>query len=287
MFNNNNLKRSVGQMERHAFDNFDSFDSFDPEMFDPEMYDPSSATDSNFYDDEEGYDLSDGYAKTTNRMVKKRRMQNSPLAQVDIIITSNTGATATSVELFNYLRSNTMITNLNLNTTAFQPQTLDKTINRASANGAILHDNQMIYWKSDGSLVYSGTSAATGTTLGTNTVTISCPQVPFRVLHEATRNNALYIEKFRLSVGSTSQTGQFDNPITYFKNTFLGGTKSNQIAPRSEFKPNQFQSTIIDVPAKITIDAETGLSLLVNAQATLTMTTFFKFVRGNETGFNF
>ena len=274
-------------MERHAFDNFDSFDSFDPEMFDPEMYDPSNATDSNFYDEEEGYDLSDGYAKTTNKMLKKRRMQNSPLAQVDIIITSNTGATATTVELFNYLRSNTMITNAVYNATTFQPQTLDKTVGRTAANSSILHDNQMIYWKSDGSLVYSGTSAATGTTLGTNTVIISCPQVPFRVLHESTRNNALYIEKFRMSVGSTTQTGQFDNPITYFKNTFLGGTKSNQIAPRSEFKPNQFQSTIIDVPAKITIDAETGLSLLVNAQATLTMTTFFRFVRGNETGFNY
>jgi len=284
MFNdNNNLKRSVGQMERHAFDNFDSFD---PEMYDPEMYDASSATDPNFYDDEnDNYTLADGYTQM-NKMTKKRRMANSPLAQVDIIITSNTGASATTVELFNYLRSNTIIRNTVYNATTFEPQTLDKTVNFASANSSILSDAQMIYWRSDGSLVYNKT-AGSGTSLGTATVVISCPQVPFRVLHEATRNNALYIEKFRLSVGATAQTGQFDNTITYFKNTFLGGTKSNQIAPRSEFKPNQFQSTIIDVPAKITVDAETGLSLLINAQATLTMTTFFRFIRGNETGFNF
>jgi len=284
MFNdNNNLKRSVGQMERHAFDNFDSFD---PEMYDPEMYDASSAVDPNFYDEEnDNYTLADGYTQMNKMAMKKRKFANSPLAQLDIVITNNQTA-AITVELFNFLRSNTMIRNLNYNTTVYEPQTLDKSVNRAAANSSIISDAQMIYWRSDGSLVYNAASSATLTTLATNTTVISCPQVPFRVLHEATRNNALYIEKFRLSVGS-SYTSQFDNPITYFKNTFLGGTKSNQLAPRSEFKPNQFQSNIIDLPAKITIDAETGLSIPIVSQATLTMTTFFKFVRGNETGFNF
>ena len=46
--NNNNLKRSVGSLERFAFDNFDSFD--------PEMYDAAGAEDPGYYDDEETYD---------------------------------------------------------------------------------------------------------------------------------------------------------------------------------------------------------------------------------------
>ena len=136
----------------------------------------------------------------------------------------------------------------------------------------------MIYWDKLGNLIYNTTTGAAAA-MGTAFCKISCPQVPFRVLHEATRNNLLYIEKARLSVKSAAQ---IDQPFNLFKNTFMGGTKSNQIAPRSEFKPNQFQSLIVDVPFKTSIDAETGMSYTLISQEKVTISLFFRFIRGNE-----
>lgn len=273
---NQNLKRGVSRMERFAFDNFDTFD---PEMFDPEMYDASGATDANFYDDEDGYDLPDGYGQPRRRASRKQIM-NSPLAQLDIVIDNSAISAATTVELFNVLRSNTLIQNTTYNTTLFKPQTFDNTTLRSTpASGQLLEDAQMIYWDKLGNLVYNTTTGASNTTMGAAICKISCPQVPFRVLHEATRNNLLWIEKIRFSVKTAAQ---IDQPLNIFKNTFLGGTKSNQIAPRSEFKPNQFQSLIVDVPVKTAIDAETGISYTLVSQEKVTLSCFFRFIRGNE-----
>lgn len=275
--NNNNLKRSVGDLERFAFDNFDSFD--------PEMYDAGSAETPGYYDDEETfdpemYDLPNGY---NGKQSKRSRIKNAPLGQLDIVIDNTNIAAVTTVELFNVLRSNTLIRNTTYNTTTFEPQTLDKTKNRAAANADYMSDAQMIYWRSDGSLVYNTTVGTAGSpgSMGTAACIISCPQVPFRVLHEATRQNLLWIEKIRLVVPSATLT-QIDQPFTVFKNTFLGGRKENQIAPRSEFKPNQFQSNIVDVPFKTAIDAETGISYALVSQSKVTLSMFFRFIRGNE-----
>lgn len=282
----NDLKQYVRNMEAHAFDNFD------PETYDPTLdsYDPSSATDSSYYDDEDGYDLPNGYSQ---RSPSRRKLVNSPLAQLDITIdnTTNTSLDVT-IELFNYLRSNTMIANANYNTSIYQPQTYNKMNGLIPASAltgfsgttpSILGPtasykvasalDQMIYWDDTGSLIYAVNQGLTAYTK------ISCPQVPFRTLHEATRNNLLYIEKVRLAVKSDAQ---IDQAITIFKNTFLGGTKSNQIAPRSEFKPNQYQQKIVDVPFKTAIDAETGMYFKVKAQELMTMSLFFRFARGNE-----
>lgn len=282
--------QSLKRMENHAFDNFDTFD---PENFDPTLdsYDPSSATDSSYYDDEEGYDLPENYANP--RAMGKRRIQQQPLAQLDIVIDNSTNtSTDVTIELFNYLRSNTLIRNTTYNATTYEPMTLDKTTGYLGVNSltgfsgttpAIQGPSAIyqvpltllnrIYWDSDGSLMYANTQALS------TYLKVSCPQVPFRTLFEATRNNLLYIEKFRLSCKSSAQ---IDQPFNIFKNTFLGGTKSNQIAPRSEFKPNQYQALIVDVPMKVSIDAETGVSYKVKAQELMTISMFFRFARGNE-----
>jgi hypothetical protein len=273
---NQNLKRGVSRMERFAFDNFDTFD---PEMFDPEMYDPSSATDSSYYDDEDGYDLPDGYNNNKPRMVKRNRIKSAPLAQLDIVIDNSAISASTTVELFNVLRSNTLIQNTTYNSTLFAPNTFDNLFLRATpASGQALSDAQLIYWDKLGNLVYN-TTVGSAAAFGTALCKISCPQVPFRVLHEATRSNLLWIEKIRFSVKTAAQ---IDQPLNIFKNTFLGGTKSNQIAPRSEFKPNQFQSLIVDVPVKSAIDAETGMSYTLLSQEKVTLSCFFRFIRGNE-----
>lgn len=274
---NNPLKR----MENHAFDNFDTFD---PENFDPTLdsYDPSSATDSSFYDDEDGYDLPDGY--NNKRAPSRRRMASMPLAQLDITLDNSANtSTAVTFELFNYLRSNTTIQNTTYNATTYQPSTFDNLLLRNTpATGQALSDAYLIYWDKNGNLVYNitaGTGANMNTANASGWSRISCPQVPYRVLHEATRNNLLYIEKVRLSVKTAAQ---IDQPINIFKNTFMGGTKSNQIAPRSEFKPNQYQQLIVDVPMKVGIDAETGISYKLIGQEVVTMSLFFRFARGNE-----
>jgi hypothetical protein len=275
----NNLFNSVKRMENHAFDNFDTFD---PDMFDPTLdsYDPSGATDSSYYDEDmEGYDLADEYGKPMKRLASKRMIKQQPLAQLDVVIDNSAISNTTTVELFNVLRSNTLIQNTTYNTTSFAPNTFDNLFLRNTpATGQALSDAQLIYWDKLGNLIYNTTTGAAAA-MGTAFCKISCPQVPFRVLHEATRNNLLYIEKVRLSVKTAAQ---IDQPFNLFKNTFMGGTKSNQIAPRSEFKPNQFQSLIVDVPFKTSIDAETGLSYTLISQEKVTISIFFRFIRGNE-----
>lgn len=276
----NNLQNSVRRMENHAFDNFDTFD---PDMFDPTLdsYDPSASMDSSSYDEDmEGYDLPNNYSSNT-RMTSKRQIKSQPLAQLDIVIDNSAINGTTTIELFNVLRSNTLIQNTTYNTTSFAPNTFDNLFLRTGTPAAsnALSDAQLIYWDKLGNLIYN-TTAGSGATFGTTFCKISCPQVPFRVLHEATRNNLMYIEKARLSVKTAAQ---IDQPFNIFKNTFLGGTKSNQIAPRSEFKPNQYQSLIVDVPFKTAIDAETGLSYTLISQEKVTISIFFRFIRGNET----
>lgn len=277
---NSNLKRGVSKMERFAFD---SFDTFDPEMYDPSGAAESAYFDPEMYDDEDGYDLPDSYGQLMRKQTTKSRIRQQPLAQIDIVLDNSamTSGSVTTIELFNYLRSNTIINNSSYSSTAgvFRASTFDNLQLRTTpAALQILSDDLLIYWNKDGDLVYSKTQG-TGANVGTTICKISCPQVPFRVLHESTRNNLLWIEKIRMSVTTDAQ---IDNPINIFKNTFLGGTKSNQIAPRSEFKPNQFQSKIVDVNIKTAIDAETGMSYKLNSQEKVTMSLFFRFIRGNE-----
>lgn len=274
----NNIFNSVKRMENHAFDNFDTFD---PDMFDPTLdsYDPSGATETSYYDEDmEGYDLADNYS-SNRRVASKRQIKSQPLAQLDIVIDNSAISASTTIELFNVLRSNTLIQNTTYNTTSYAPNTFDNMFLRNTpATGQALSDAQLIYWDKLGNLIYNTTTGAAAA-MGTAFCKISCPQVPFRVLHEATRNNLLYIEKARFSVKTAPQ---IDQPVNIFKNTFLGGTKSNQIAPRSEFKPNQYQQLIVDVPFKTSIDAETGMSYTLVSQEKVTISLFFRFIRGNE-----
>jgi hypothetical protein len=258
---------AIGRMERESFDNFD------PEImnFDPETV---------MGYDLEGYDLEDNYDDEDEFNGKRRSSKRtlSALSQIDIVINNSAISASTTIELFNYLRSNTIIRNTTYNGTTFEPQTFDKSFLRATpASGQLLSDAHLIYWRSDGTLVYSNASG-TGATPNTSICTISCTQVPYRVVHEATRNNLLYIEKMRISYKTAPQ---IDQSFNYFKNSFVGGITQNNIAPRSEFKPNQFQTLIVDVPMKIRIDAERGLSYTMISQEVVTLTMFFRFERGN------
>lgn len=260
----------LSRMEQEAFDNFDG----DMLTFDPETV--MGYDDEDGYDVDDSYDLADGYSKPK---AARRQKAMSALSQVDIVLDNTAISATTTIELFNYLRSNTTIRNTSYNASTFEPYVYDKTFLRATpASGQLLSDAQLIYWRSDGSLVYNTTTGAAAVA-GAVACIISCTQVPYRVIHEATRNNALYISKFRLSVKTAPQ---IDQSFNYFKNSFIGGVTINNIAPRSEFKPNQFQSLIVDVPMNIVIDAERGLSYTLVSQEKVTITMFFKFKRGNE-----
>lgn len=273
MFGAAGMSRGVRQMENHAFNTFDPSESYDP---DEAMYDPENSYD----EDSDNYDLPDNYT-ASRRGVFTRKRASSPTAQLDIVIDNSAINATTTVELFNYLRSNTMIRNATYNTTTFEPPVFDKLVNRAAANASIMSDAQMIYWKSDGSLIYS-TTTGVGTALGTAICSISCPQVPYRTLFEASRNNLLFLTKIRMSVKTSAQ---IDQPINLFKNSFLGGTQSNQIAPRAGFSPTQQQSLIVDIPMNVNIDAETGMSYTLVAQEKVTLSCFFQYTRGNASAF--
>lgn len=226
-------------MENFAFDNFDGFDAdtFDPDMFDPEMFD--------------GMDGQGG----------KPRFSLRGVAQVDILIDNTQQASAQNVELFNYLRSFTMVRNTTLDATKM-PFTLEA-ISAVVTNANF--PNQSIYWDQSGNLIMRGAS-------GSVFCKVSCGQIPYRSLHEAASRSSWLISKMRLSV---SNDAQIDQSITHFANTMFGGVKENSISPRAFFRPEQMQSKIIDIPnLRLQIDQEKGLRVTVLANQSLNISLF-------------
>lgn len=231
------------KMEKFNFDNFDG-DDFDPDTFDPDFFDEDS------FDSEE-----DEYQG------KRKKFSLRGIAQVDITIDNSQQASAQQVELFNYLRSFAFIRNTTLDATKI-PFTLDG-ISAVATNANF--PNQTIFFNQSGDLILRGASS-------TSFCKVSCGQLPYRSLFEASSRSSFLLSKMRLSV---SNNAQIDQSIVHFKNTMFGGIQENSISPRSFFSPTQQQSLIIDIPnLKLILDQERGLRVNVLANQSLNISLF-------------
>ena len=111
-----------------------------------------------------------------------------------------------------------------------------------------------------GALVLTGAGAALA-------LKVSCPQLSYRSLLKYSQTRSFTIDAVRMTVQTPAQ---IDNAIVHFQNTVLGGKTENQITPRTSFRPDQFQNSIIDIPMNFEISGEKGLIYTLNANETVT-----------------
>lgn len=181
---------------------------------------------------------------------KKRSLRP---ASFDLTFTNVTNE-AITIELFNYLKSFTHTRRLDIITSA---TVLNHPLN--SFEGLALNRAGCVGFNEAGDLQLTGAAAAVA-------VTVKCGQFPYKGVFESSALRSFRIKAVRMT---TTTDGQIDNPITHFVQTFLGAKAENQISPRTSFKPDQFQSKIIDIPMDFLIDRERGLTYTINANETV------------------
>lgn len=91
--------------------------------------------------------------------------------------------------------------------------------------------------------------------------TISCSTTPYRGFFESASMIPFMVNFIRMTFKTDAQ---YDNQVTWFQRTFAGKITSNNIAPRSFFKPNQFQPLTVDVTIGFPVGIDSGLSVAVN-----------------------
>lgn len=209
------------------------------------------------YDDGSGYDDSDNV--TGKKRPAKRGlviaggggsnwMPSNGYFTINIV---NSIVGAQTIELFNSLRSFASVTNSVL--TAYNPFTFT---NRDVANA-----NSTVVYAPNGDLVVTG---AAGTAL-----TISCPDIPYRVLVETLKFYRISVKS--LKIGFTN-TPQLSNVLTFTEQTFLGRNNQNSLMPKAFFNDNQFQSKQVTITNGFIIDGERGINFLVNNGETMDLT---------------
>ncbi len=212
-----------------------NYDNYDPDY---DMYDP----------DYDGYDEG---AKIPTMEVAKRE------ASFDLVMTNNSAATQ-GIELFNYINSFTKKRRTDLDgVTApylYIPANSIEGMALQSAGG-----DGTVGFNQNGDLVIHGTVAApvapADTTLAAS-VSVHCNQTPYQGLFESSNNVPFRITRIRATFLTDAQ---IDKEIVYFRKSFLGGSSRNSINPRTYFRPEQYQSKIVDIPANLNIDGESGI----------------------------
>ena len=219
-------------LEDEAFNSFNDAANFDPDLDAASNYDP------------------DMY---TGRQRQPRMPTRIIKANFDLVFTNAT-AQNIKIEIFNALNSFTLKqrTDLAIATYSMIPHLTKEGL--AAANLGIVGYN------SNGDLI------ATSTNNALPDFKLSYSQFSYRALVESTRTVPFRITAIRMT---TSTDAQIDNEIVHFSRTFLGGKSENTVSPRIYFKPEQFQSKIIDIPMNNIIDGEKGLLYLINAGETV------------------
>lgn len=210
------------------------------------------------YDNEalENFDLdgSGGYDdESPSNYSGKRKERSARPASFDLTMKNLTGE-ALTIELFNFLRSFTKVRRLDIITSA---TVLNHPLN--SFEGEALARVGCVGFNEAGDLQLTGAAAAVA-------LTVKCGQFPYIGVFESTAFKKFKLKAIRMT---TTTDAQIDNPIIHFVSTFLGAKAENQISPRTSFKPDQFQSKIIDIPMDFLIDRERGLTYTINANETV------------------
>lgn len=207
-----------------------AFDSFDPDTYDPDFLDGDFGGASIGREDIKGGSFS--------------------------LTLTNNATVPLTFELFNYATSMTKARNAAYVTGAYDYRPFPSLVSAATTETT---DSMVgaVGWDKDGNLVING---ATGAGAGI----VTCGEVPYKSLFEQVALCPMKVSKLRMTFTASAQ---IDQKIIQFKKTWLGGNIENPVSPRRYFKPDQFQSLIVDVPTSEWkgFDSETGLRYIVNA----------------------
>lgn len=245
------LLLSPSFLEGRAFDNFNgAADEFDPEIegshFDPDYYQKPKGN------------------KPAPMQAQKQE------AYFDLTL-SNTTASAKGLELFNFLRSFTKKRRTDLTGIAapffYIPATSIEGMSLQSGGG-----DGTVGFDQNGDLVILGGTAvaavapADGAKGADGVVKVACNQFPYQGLFESSATVPFRITRIRATFTTAAQ---IDRELTLVRRSFLGGITQNSINPRTWFKPEQFQSLIVDIPVNWNIDAESGIEYVLEAGETV------------------
>lgn len=205
-----------------------AFDSFDPDTYDPDFLDGQPA------------------------QIGSETIKGGSFS----LTLTNNALVPLTFELFNYTTSMTKARNAAYVTGAYDYRPFPSLV--ASATTETTESMVgCVGWDKDGNLVINGASGA-GAGL------VQCSEVPYKSLFEQVALRPMKCSKLRMTF---TQSAQIDQKIIQFKKTWLGGNVENPVSPRRYFKPDQFQSLIVDVPTTDWkgFDSETGLRYIVGA----------------------
>ncbi len=265
------MNDAFAELNRAAFQNYDG-DSFDPDMdtYDPDTYSPHKPQMGMVRTPQAG-------TQVRTSPARRHEAQKTPDAQFDITITNNQGAPL-NIELFNAQNTIAEFAN-NTSNNGLHPALSARgiTVRNSAGTGtesliayAVGFDNGAgtgslvtAYWDENGSLIYTDVAG--------NTCVISCKQIPYRSLVKYSERGSFRINKMRMKF---ADSGQINQDIQWREKTFLGSTKSNTISVSSFFRPDQFQSLLIDIPTPIRIDAEKGLFYQMNSETNVLINMF-------------
>lgn len=223
------------QLENYAFSQFDgAVDTFDPDNFDPD----------NFDEDEDSF-------KGKKKGIGTKQVRGGQAASFNITITNQSTTLNLTAELFNALNSFLLAQNTTY---------ANGVVTYVPSGGIVAADGTGVCgFTKDGHVVVTGTS-------GDHDLSITCEEIAYKALLESSKIRPFIVEKLRMSF---TTAGQIDNKVTYFSKSWLGGVKENNISPRQFFKPDQFQTLIVDVPVNLPIDGEAGIKMVIKPSETV------------------
>jgi hypothetical protein len=123
-----------------------------------------------------------------------------------------------------------------------------------------------VYFDSNGNLIYQ----TAADTLCTTSLLMS--NFTYRDFFNVCGLSAKKIKKMRIGVSSQTQIQQ--GKITVVEFTDFGKRESDPINLSTFFSPNQFQTTILDVPLILDIDRNKGIQMSILSGVTVTVDFF-------------
>lgn len=123
-----------------------------------------------------------------------------------------------------------------------------------------------VYFDNSGNLVYQTAADTTCTT------SLLMSNFTYRDFFNVCGLSAKKIKKMRIGVSSQTQIQQ--GKITVVEFTDFGKKESDPINLSTFFSPNQFQTTIVDVPLILDIDRNKGVQLSILSGITMTIDLF-------------
>lgn len=223
--------------------------------FDPDHFDPSMRGGFN------NADGTAGSAATTTVAAKPGQKM-----QVNVSMRNNAAVNLT-FELFNWMNSFTKILNPNYvnGHWAYIPVLSYEGLALAVASAG----DGTVGFNAAGSVEIRGNH---GVPDGSGI--IACSTNPYSAFFEASSIIPFNVAFVRMTFTTDAQ---IDNEMVWFQKTFAGALSQNKVSPRSYFKPNQFQSLIVDVTAGWPVGIDSGINILVNAGENLRYALFINY----------